>query len=274
MGSRGRRPRIEQLALFRHGGARSGAGRKPSGPRGLTPHAKRPRRAAYWPVLVTARLCESLPPLRRPPEFDVLARSFRAASARQGFRVIHASVQTNHVHVIVEADDAIRMERGMIGLLTRIARGLNALWQRRGRVFADRHHTRVLRSPREVRNALVYVLHNARKHGCGVRGIDPYSSGPWFDGWSVERTEAAAPGPSPFAAPMSWLSSQGWRQLGPIRLDESPASVRAKWNEIQELAHTRRSRPRSANSATGLEPGASGPGHGHAGRGSRWPPHR
>jgi len=47
----------------------------------------------------------------------------------------------------------------------RVAKGLNKLWARRGKVFADHYHDRILRTPREVRNALCYVLHNAKKHG-------------------------------------------------------------------------------------------------------------
>ena len=63
-----------------------------------------------------------------------------------------------------------RLEVGMQGLAIRIARGLNRLWGRKGKVFADRYHDRVLRTPREVRNALAYVLNNARRHAvrCGV----------------------------------------------------------------------------------------------------------
>jgi len=75
---------------------------------------------------------------------------------------------------------------GMRALLVRIARALNRLWNRSGSIFADRFHERALRTPSEVRNSLVYVLQNARKHGIAAGGPDPYSSGPWFDGW-LER---------------------------------------------------------------------------------------
>jgi hypothetical protein len=71
----------------------------------------------------------------------------------------------------------------MKGMLVRLARALNAVWCRRGRVFADRFHSHALRTPKEVRAALVYVLLNARRHGLALAEADPCSSARWFDGW-------------------------------------------------------------------------------------------
>lgn len=228
MGSKRRRVRIEQLALFRHGGARRGAGRKRSGPRPLTPRDKRPPHAARLPVLVTVRLCEGLPTLRRRAEFEVLGGAFRAGSAKRGFRVVQGSVQANHLHLLVEAHGRRELASGMNGLLIRVARGLNSLWRRRGKVFADRYHARDLGTLRAVRNALVYVLQNGRKHGACFEGVDPYSSGPWFDGWSsttdAEAMASSSAGPSPFARAETWLLRWGWKQLGLVGIAESPAA--------------------------------------------------
>jgi hypothetical protein len=83
----------------------------------------------------------------------------------------------------VEADEPPRFERGVRGLAIRVAKAVNRALGRRGRVWADRYHAHLLRTPREVRNALVYVLNNFRKHVRGARGLDPRSSARWFDGW-------------------------------------------------------------------------------------------
>jgi hypothetical protein len=91
-------------------------------------------------------------------------------------------------------------------------------------VLADRYHARVLRTPRDVRNALVYVLHNARHHGLQFVGVDPYSSGAWFDGWR-ERI-AAAVRASPCAGAATWLLSAGWCRHGRIGVDEAVARDR------------------------------------------------
>ena len=115
---------------------------------------------------------------------------------------------------------------GMRGLTVRLARGLNRIWGRVGRVLADRYHSRVLRTPREVRNALVYVLQNARKHGAwSVRGApDPFSSGRAFGGWKerpviIPRPEDA---PSFLAQARTWLLGRGWRRHGLLSLHEVP----------------------------------------------------
>src|SRR5262249_58519043 len=89
---------------------------------------------------------------------------------------------------ICEAKDAEVLTRGMQGLAIRMARRLNGRIGRKGQLFSERYHARILRSPTEVRRVLAYVLNNSRRHaGRDVsfpRGwIDPLSSAPWFDGW-------------------------------------------------------------------------------------------
>ena len=95
----------------------------------------------------------------------------------------------------------------------RVAKGLNKLWGRKGSVFADRHHDRILRSPREVRNALAYVLNNCLRHGIRAGFPDLYSSGGWFDGWRRDRRPLVqVVSPSVVAQARTWLLSVGWRR--------------------------------------------------------------
>jgi hypothetical protein len=122
--------------------------------------------------------------------------------------------------VIAEANDRRALSRGMQGLLVRVSRALNRLWRRRGSVFADRYHARSLRTPREVRAALVYVLHNAKHHGLRFPGIDPCSSGQWFDGWTEKIATSVA---APLAKARTWLLREGWRRHGLISFAEAPS---------------------------------------------------
>jgi REP element-mobilizing transposase RayT len=214
-----------QLTFVRRGGARRGAGRKRVADRPLVPHTARPRLAPRFPVLVTTRVRAGLPSLRRKDAFAVLTSAFAgccARSERHGMRLVHFSVQTNHIHFLVEARDAQSLSRGMQGLLVCIARGLNRLWNRRGPVVADRYHSRILRSPREVRHALAYVLNNARRHGCHLSGIDPFTSGGAFEGWNASFLSARAGPAPPVMAPRTWLLTHGWRRHGLIGLAERP----------------------------------------------------
>jgi putative transposase len=215
-----RRARQHELAFKTWGGARPRAGRKPTGPRARTSHRARPAHCGRHPVHVTLRLQAGLPSLRRKDARAAISRAFAAGRERFGFRLTHFSLQTNHVHLITEANDRRALSRGMQGLLVRLARALNRLWNRRGSLLADRFHARALRTPREVRSALVYVLHNARHHGLRLPGIDPCSSGPWFDGWKQILALAAG---FPGVRPSTWLLREGWRRHGLIGIEESPS---------------------------------------------------
>ncbi len=142
-----------------------------------------------------------------------------------GFRLAHHAFLSNHLHFIVEADGACALSGGVNGLLVRIARALNALWRRCGKVFDDRYHARPLTTPREVRAALVYVLHNARRHGAALVGIDAFTSGAWFDGWAqrVPSPLRSRPG----VGPNTWLLRSGWRRHGHIAVGEQPRAFTA-----------------------------------------------
>ncbi len=179
--------------------------------------------AARFPVHVTARLKEGLPSLRRGKEYGALVRAFEAAAKREGFRLVHYSVQSNHLHLLAEAKNRDVLARGLQGLFVRIARGLNRLWERKGSVFADRYHDRVLRTPREVRNALSYVLNNCRRHGVHPGHPDPFSSGFWFDGWKRDRRpEHTTDSESFLSKARTWLLTVGWRRHRLIRYLEVP----------------------------------------------------
>jgi hypothetical protein len=139
-------------------------------------------------------------------------------------RVLHWSVQHGHMHLIVEATHRGSLSRGMQGLSIRMSKALNkALERRRGTVFTDRYHAEPLRTPRQVRHAMAYVLNNRRRH-LGKLGrpqpaptwVDPFGSGEAVD--HIFR----ATGPPPCAEPRTWLASTGWKRHGLVRTDEVP----------------------------------------------------
>ena len=212
------------LPLRSWGGARKGAGRKPKGATALMPRDTRPTHAAAHPALVTVKLRPHLPRLRQKQERTALLKHFARAKDRFGFRLLHFAILNDHLHFVVEAKDRTALSRGLQGLLIRLARGLNKLWSRKGKVFADRYHDRALKSPREVRNALVYVLGNGKKHAAQGRmiakftGPDVYTSAPWFDGF-VEVLEVVnlEKHPLPVTRARTWVAGVGWRAAGDAR---------------------------------------------------------
>lgn len=217
--------KIRQLTFASRGGKRRGAGRKPNRAHAGVSHSTRPALAARFPVLVTLELQRGLQSLRTRATLRSLHDALRRGRERLGMRLVHFSIQSNHIHLLVEARDATSLSRGMQGLSVRIARALNRLWCRKGRVFADRFHSRILRTPREVRYALGYVLNNARKHGARFAGLDPFASGAAFDGW---KGPTMLPHPAllatqpPVVSARTWLLAVGWRRHGRIDVDAIP----------------------------------------------------
>jgi len=150
------------------------------------PHSTRPD--VQGPIHVVQRIARGLPDLRTPRNLRLFERCIRALLPRQKFAVIQYSIQRDHIHLVVEADNRHELARGVQALAIRIAKHLNRRWNRRGKgaVFAERYFARALKSWKEVWRAVRYVLLNGRKHGTWTKtsAADPFSSGPWYWHWS------------------------------------------------------------------------------------------
>jgi REP element-mobilizing transposase RayT len=191
-------------------------------------HVMRERFRRPLPTHVTLRVRAGVPSLRTVPIVREIERSFAVGCERPGFRLVHYSLQGNHAHLVVEAQDQVALASGMKAIGARLARAVNRVVGRRGPVLADRYHARLLPTPREVHHALRYVLLNARHHVGKARTsltrtvrFDPASSARWFDGWkSRMRTAASASEPAagrvplPVARARTWLLTTGWRRHG------------------------------------------------------------
>jgi REP element-mobilizing transposase RayT len=93
----------------------------------------------------------------------------------------------NHVHLLVEAPNRQTLSRAMKGLGVRIARALNGVLRRSGRVVGDRYHAHILKTPSEVRRARRHLATNAHRHYGQATSGDAYTS------------------PRPVVAPRTWL---------------------------------------------------------------------
>ncbi|HEY4159633.1 MAG TPA: transposase [Polyangiaceae bacterium] len=218
------------------GGARTGAGRPKSADSGV-PHRVRPELSKHHPLHLTLHVRPEAKGLRQRRVFCAVRGALAAAREQFGFRLVHYSVQGNHIHLIAEANDRTALTRGMQGLTIRVALAVNRARSRRGRVFRDRYHARQLRSPLAVRRALLYVLRNDRHH-LTQRGLslpswhrDPCSSARQFSGWKecvllrlarqAERGTEAAHHDKPAAvAPRTFLLRFGWQRYGLLGLEE------------------------------------------------------
>ena len=141
-------------------------------------HRSRQQVCAADSVHVTLKVCVDVPDLRTPAARDVLEACLVAAKWRFGMNVAHYVVMDNHFHLIVVAKSKESLARGMQGLTIRLARAINRFFNRKGKVFVERYHSRSMRRRIQVRRAVRYVLQNARRHGIPIpKGKwDPYSS--------------------------------------------------------------------------------------------------
>jgi len=222
------------------GGARARAGRKPTGARAGVSHRRRPAHAKCHPLHVTLRVRRGLTALREHRLFLEVRRALVAGRERFGFRLVHFSVQRDHLHLLVEAENRRALSRGLQGLSIRVARAINRRLRRRGKVFADRYHARALKTPRAARWALRYVLLNVRKHEPGAVPfgfVDGCSSSAWFKGFARpaelvfgarqcrnEFRELHALD-SPVLAARTWLLTEGQCRAGPFDVDDMPGGA-------------------------------------------------
>jgi REP element-mobilizing transposase RayT len=199
----------------------------------------RPEHDARHPVLVTCRIARDLRTLRTRRMYRAIRSATRIAARRSDFRIVHLSIQKDHLHLIVEADGKVALARGMQGFAISAAKQIHrALREATGArrdtaVFTDRYHPRALKTPTEVRHAIAYVLNNWRKHGehrtpeLAARPIDLFASGVGFDGWNRPLLEHPPPTYEPLVVVRahSWLLAHGWRRAGgPISMRAVPGS--------------------------------------------------
>jgi len=169
------------------------------------PHRTRPR-FTRGALHVTVRVRREVWNLRTHRCFRALRRAFERGCARFGFRLVHFSVQGNHIHFLVEAPDQAALTRAMKGLEVRMARALNKVMERKGPVFSDRYHANHFTTPRQARHAWEYVLSNWRIHAAREGRIVPHGDDPY----------SSAADPAGTRRPESWMLRVGiWRRNGP-----------------------------------------------------------
>jgi REP element-mobilizing transposase RayT len=227
----------------RRGGRRRNKGGRPKkGERASERHEVRPALKASQPVHVILRSHKVVGTLRRREIYQAVRKAMQASLHRDNARIVHLSIQGTHIHMLVEAHDRMALARGMQGFQISAAKRINAAMskrlghRRKGTVFPDRYHARIITNPHQARNCLAYVLNNWKKHrehaSAWTRGwkIDAFSSASTFPGWSdVDVTALGWPStyePLPVWEPKTWLLREGWKKYGLLRSTEVPSAKR------------------------------------------------
>jgi putative transposase len=224
---------------------RAKGGRPAKGPRPSERHKTRPTFSRHDPQHVVIRAVEAIGTLRQRVMYKAVRRALITTFTRTNFRIVHLSIQGTHIHLLIEADDREALARGMQAFQISAAKHLNAAVtrrtgkRRRGTVFVDRYHARIIRMPQQARNALAYVLNNWRKHrenrdAAAIEHgwkVDPFSSAPTFTGWrDIDTTAIAWPAtyePLPVWEPKTWLLREGWKKHGLLLSTEVPSEKKS-----------------------------------------------
>ena len=252
------RRKRRKARLAADGTVKRPVGRPPKGKRSSERHKVRPALKASDPVHVTLRVADDIARkgLRKRGIYKAVREAMLVTYRDESCRIVHQSIQDSHLHLLVEADNRTALARGMQAFQISAAKHINAAvsnagswWERRrmrtkpkrrkGAVFPDRYHEEIIRTPKQARNALAYVLNNWRKHGEHRRDhartwlIDPFSTGWSFDGWKERADEPfvwklrASYEPMMSWRPRTWLLSEGWRRHGLVSVYEVPGPRRS-----------------------------------------------
>lgn len=97
-------------------------------------------------------------------------------SRLQGLRVIHFSLEHNHVHLYAECESNFVLGKAMKAFGVTFVRRVNKLKKIKGQLYKYRYHLRVLKSARDAKNVINYILKNGIKHGRTLKVINAYNS--------------------------------------------------------------------------------------------------
>ncbi|HEX5060779.1 MAG TPA: transposase [Kofleriaceae bacterium] len=212
------------------GGKRPNAGRKKSDDFKYDPsHAKRPDLFFKHPVHVMLRVLSSVPRLRQRDGYEAIREALLYFVDGASFRVVHISIQRNHLHLVVEAAHKEALARGMQRFAIRAARALNAAFEREGKVFAFRYKAKQIKTAHYARNVIAYVLNNWRKHHEDRRyegmPFDRFTSAEAFAGWTTGDPGKPPDFGLPVSPPRTELLVFDWQLFGLIDPFEVPGQV-------------------------------------------------
>ena len=136
-------------------------------------HVKRAEILRPSPLHLTIKL------IRADIQNKSILKGLRHAIMRarlQGLKIIHYSLERDHVHIYAESSDNKILAKAMKALGVSFVKRINRYFNAKGSCYKTRYHLRILRSATEVKNVINYILKNGIKHHRAKSIIDPYNS--------------------------------------------------------------------------------------------------
>lgn len=150
------------------------AGRKPIHDKGIR-HISRPTLRRPSSLHLTVKVLRNKAEIKNKSVLKLLRHAIQRARL-QGLKIIHYSLEYDHVHLLIEAENNHILGKGMQALGVSLSKGINRLKNLKGAVYKHRYHFRQITSPRQLKNVLGYIFNNGVKHGTASSIVNPYNS--------------------------------------------------------------------------------------------------
>jgi len=173
-----------------------GAGRPKGRSKHYIPHIKREALPAKTPVHITIKINKEYKGLRNKTFLSITKLAIKKARLK-GLRVIYFTIQFDHLHLFIEPKNMRELSNGIRSLVCAMAERMrrHLKLDKLKSFVKDRYHLHILKTPREVKNAIKYILGNTIKHSGVFRNLCPYT-------FTFKKPESFALEP-----PRFWLSN-------------------------------------------------------------------
>jgi REP element-mobilizing transposase RayT len=151
-----------------------GAGRPAINDPGIR-HRERPILTKPTSLHLTVKILRAKAKLKNKIILSILKRSIMNAR-KKGLRVIHYSLEYDHIHLLIEADDNFILGKGMQAFGVTFSKALNRMRKMRGAVYKHRYHFRKIIGARQLKNVLNYLFTNGLKHNTAKSILNPFNS--------------------------------------------------------------------------------------------------
>ncbi len=153
---------------------RKGAGRPALHDPGIR-HTNRPHIKKPASLHLTIKVKKKKAEIKNKSVLKILKRAILNAR-KQGLRVIHFSLEYDHVHLLIEADNNLILGKGMQAFGVTLSKAINRLKKLKGGVYKHRYHFRQISSTRELKIVMNYIFTNGLKHGTAKSILNPFNS--------------------------------------------------------------------------------------------------
>ena len=138
-------------------------------------HRARPEILRTTSLHLTVKILKEKSRLRTKPLLQILKRAIQKARA-QGLRIHHYTLEHDHVHLIVEAQNNLELGKGMQAFGVCFAKGINKFKAFKGTAYKHRYHLRKINSARDLKTVMRYVFNNSKKHRNSLTMVHPFNS--------------------------------------------------------------------------------------------------